>query len=157
MSVATTADEEKTALGLEQYKLYVDLTDRAAARRQSASQFHAGVLAALLPAASLTAPLLYAKWLWLVLLVASLVGLAIAASWVLFVWSGRALAKIKWDIVEQMETRLPWQCFTDERARTEATGSGYKPNTHLELIAPVAMAVPYAGVAIIAAARLLCG
>ena len=101
----------------EQYKLAVEMADRLSARRGTTNAFYATLNAGLvtavgllrtpatdgIPLSSEFAPLLGAS-----------AGLALCVVWFLTLRSYRHLSGAKWQIILEMEKRLPAQAFGDE-------------------------------------------
>lgn len=133
----------------EQYKLYVEMTDRISARRMLANSFFVGVHTALITAFTV---LLKEK-----VLLPTLVGLApfLAVIILCFVWwrvihSYRQLNSGKFKVVHALEQMLPVAPYD---AEWNALGAGnnrklYLPLTHIENWVPVCFGVLYALLAI---------
>lgn len=121
---------------LEQYKLYVEMTDRISSRRQSANSFFLSVNTAIIALIS------YINWestndssfYWLV----SLAGMALCFMWYGLVRSYKDLNTAKFKVIHEMEAKLPVAPYD---AEWEKVGKGknsklYLPFTHIEIYIP---------------------
>jgi hypothetical protein len=129
---------------LDQYKLAVEMADRASARRGAANSF---MLAA---NTAFTALLGGTTLKWYV----TLAGIAFAATWWALLRSYNEVDRAKFAVIVGMEQRLPVHVFGDERATLEGTapaGNRLAPYTGLgqiERLVPVLFALIYAFVLI---------
>lgn len=132
---------------LEQYKLYVEMSDRVSQRRGLTNTFfltmNTGVLTAI--AVFLDRPL---GWdpAWLALPAVGLIGQCVA--WYSILRSYRLLNAAKYRVIGAMEERLPASPYV--RAEWAALGEGkdrrlYWPLTHIEKWVPVLFALVYVG------------
>jgi hypothetical protein len=108
------ATPEPSSTELDLYRLAVEMADRVSARRGTANNFflavHAGVItavAALLPDSE-TSPLPLDSTL------IALAGIALSATWWLSLRSYRDLNSAKFNVILQMERRLPVAVFGEE-------------------------------------------
>jgi hypothetical protein len=92
---------------LEQYQLAVEMADRVSARRATANGFFLTVQTTLI--ALLAVDDLDRAWV-------SAAGLVFAAAWWLLLRSYRDLSGAKWKVIQDIESRLPLQPFSDEWA-----------------------------------------
>jgi hypothetical protein len=131
-------DEASRTEILEQYKLYVEMADRASARRLAANSFFVTVNAAILGIAgavlaregSSLSPFPY----W----PASLAGAILCWAWLRIIRSYRGLNTAKFAVINEIEKRLPIRPYS---AEWEAMGRGedskrYKPLSHVEIAVP---------------------
>lgn len=109
-----TRAPQPTATEIDLYKLAVEMADRVSARRGTANSFflavHAATVAAV--AALLPDPLATALPLSSTLIAGA--GVALAAAWWLNLRSYRDLNSAKFNVILQMEARLPVAIFGDE-------------------------------------------
>lgn len=119
----------------EQYKLYVEMTDRISARRQTANSFFLTLNTALVALVSYlglgTSP---KKWYWAV----AVAGIVLSYMWYRLVRSYKDLNTAKFKIVHEIESKLPMAPYD---AEWEAVGRGempklYLPFTHVEMYVP---------------------
>lgn len=106
--------EDQQAL-LEQYKLYVTMADQTSERRVSASKFYTSLLTILLALlafsdrAGLSVSAEHA-----IRLVAGALGICLCAVWFANVHSYRQLNSGRYKVIQEMERRLPFACYTRE-------------------------------------------
>jgi len=135
---ATTAeacDAGWAASLLEQYKLYVEMSDRVAQRRVAASTYFLSVNSAILAFVGYLTAKDSAQGLWIL----ALAGLVLCALWRRIIFSYRDLNTAKLLIVHRIEKRLPISPYD---AEWEAMGRGvdpkrYRPLSHVESGVPV--------------------
>jgi len=123
---------------LEQYRLFVELMDRSAERRQSANSFFfslsAGLFAAIAFLYSKDTDVSLRPLTWTV----SAAGIPISLFWHRLIESYRNLSTAKFAVIHQMEEHLP---FTPYSTEWKYLGEGknankYLPLTHLEVWVP---------------------
>lgn len=143
------ADTGSASPMLEQYKMYVEMTDRIASRRTVVNNFYititAGILAyfannewpelAAARAESLNWPMI----------TVGLLGVVLNAVWWLNIRSFRQLAKGKYTVIQEMEAFVPYPCYKRE---WEILGGGKSAARFLqlstvELWLPAVMVVPF--------------
>lgn len=116
---------------LEQYKLYVEMTDRLSARRNDASKFYTSLLTALLAIPFILGqdfPMLAQR---LTFLGIGCLGLALCLIWVLNINSYKQLASLKFKVIHEMEQDLPFECYQRE---WEILGTNYKKYRRLNKV-----------------------
>ena len=119
---------------LEQYKLYVELTDRISARRESANSFFLTVNTTLLGFVGYITLKDTSDYLWLL----GLVGMLICYFWYRLLRSYRDLNTLKFQVIHAIEKKLPLSPYYAEwEALDRGTNPAlYKPFTHIELCVP---------------------
>jgi len=139
---------------LEQYKLYVEMTDRISQRRQTANIFFLTINTALVALLGAAVPsglgLLESVWYVIV----GLAGVVLSFSWYRLVCSYRDLNSAKFKVVHEIEQHLPLRPY---EAEWKTVGQGeesklYLPFTHIETRVPWVFMLLY--VALIAASFL---
>lgn len=148
------ASEGTAAARLEQYRLYVEMTDRISARRQTANSFFLALNSAIISLGGYavvkqgtTVP---DALIWLT----SASGVLLSGLWLRLILSYRDLNTRKFLVIHAMERTLPFRPYD---AEWEAVGRGtnrlfYLPFTHIELWIPVAFMVLHIAAAAILAA-----
>jgi hypothetical protein len=130
---------------LEQYKLYVDSADRISQRRSTTNSFLLTVNASLATLYGLTTPLKptgAAAWHLLI----PFAGILVCLAWLALVDSYRNLNSAKFQILHELETRLPVYLYKHEWALLEhGKGTIYKPVSHIEEWIPVVFILLYVG------------
>ncbi len=121
---------------LEQYKLYVEMADRIATRRQAANTFYMSLNTVLIALASYAKSATSTEWFFY--FITSVSGLVICYIWFRLVKSYKNLNSAKFKVVHAIEVELPLKLFD---AEWEAVGRGkdknlYHPFTSLELRVP---------------------
>lgn len=132
-----TKDAEPSVL-LDQYRIFVEMMDRIADRRQRANSFFFSLSAGLFAAIAF----LYSKetdeslrqLTWII----ALAGVPISLFWHRLIESYRNLATAKFEVIHQMEEYLPFTPYSTEWKVLEEGKSRakYLPLTHLEVWVP---------------------
>lgn len=129
---------------LDQYKLAVEMADRASARRGSVNSFFLTVNTAL------TVILGGTNLKWYV----SVAGIAFAATWLVILRSYRDLDRAKSQVIIAMEQRLPVHVYGDELGILKpgehglSRLAGYQDLSLIEQLVPMLFALIYAFVLI---------
>lgn len=156
-SASKLAAEAERRLLMDQYQLYVQMIERAEARRASTSQFYGTLLIGLLAFLPLVVKA-DSDWrgqpTWLIAV--GVAAIALCRVWAVSIANYRELSRAKWAIVCQMEGHLPFACFGEENRllqtpverRFGKPAPRYSGLTRIEAWAPTLMAVPYALIAI---------
>lgn len=113
-------DEDRTEL-LEIYKLHAELADRVSQRREGANRLYVSLLTGLF--VFLAAMVRYgveAVSVWVGLLVAGILGLALSSSWYIVIRSYRQLNTGKFQVLGDLEDKLAFPFFRREWKVLEA-------------------------------------
>lgn len=140
-----TEDRTYDSMVLEQYRLYVEMTDRVSARRGLANSFFLSLNTGIFALASL-----FGKSpppdtaVWLVIPLIAILGQCFA--WFYLVRSYRLLNSAKFQVIGALEERLPASPFW--KAEWWALGEGrnraqFWPLSHIEQWVPVLFALAY--------------
>ena len=120
---------------LEQYKLYVQSAENVSARRVASSRYLLTVNAALVALYGFQSQLL--KPPWLIVLVPFL-GILISLVWHRVIASHRDLNAVKFEIIHELERRLPVALYTHEwRLAEGGRGKRYRSVTDIERWVPL--------------------
>ena len=119
---------------LEQWKTCVDMANSNTEKRNTANNVYITINAAIL--AIVTFTLDYKS------ILLSIVGILICALWIKTIRSYTKLSKAKYDIVNEIEKKLPLQPFTCEWK--ELNKVGYTGLTKIEFVLPVVFIVLFA-------------
>ncbi|MGW4365448.1 RipA family octameric membrane protein [Nocardia takedensis] len=147
----TGADEKYQAAILDQYKLYVEMTDRIGARRGATNTFfllvNSGIFAAL---GTLNRDL--SQRATPMLLVAVIVLLVQCGAWFYILRSYQQLSSAKFRVIGGLEERLPAKPWFE--AEWQAIGAGkdrglYWPISRIEQVVPAAFALAYVAILVI--------
>ena len=134
---------------LEQYKLYVDSAQRISERRSDANKFLLAVNSALVTLAALGGASLEES---IVVILISVTGVLVAASWFGLITSYRNLNTAKFKVIHELEERLPAKPFDREWVIAESgEGMVYVPVTHIETMIPWVFAGFYTILGVLAA------
>jgi hypothetical protein len=140
--------EEYFKLLLEQYKLYVDTTNKVSDRRGTAHTLLLTVNTSLVTVYGLvigkdtTLAAAHGPWMWLV----PLAGLLVAITWFMLIRAYRALNAGKFKVIHELELRLPGRLFDLEWEFLErGEGWKYTPLSHMEQYIPAAFGLFYLG------------
>lgn len=131
---------------LEQYKLYVEMADRVSSRRVQTASFYTSILSALLALLSITSnEELFQGPQSFVLLTIAILGLCLCLAWAANINSYKQLNSLKFKVIHDMETHLPFPCYEMEWKilKEGKNRRRYFRLTAIEQYIPVILAVPY--------------
>lgn len=117
---------------LDLYKLGAELADRVSARRASANSYFLTVQTTLIAVVGLLSPDLTTNSTK-VRLVVTAAGVLLSACWWMSLRSYRELNSAKFDVLRDMEDRLPVRLFADEWAKLQARPSSLLRPRYSEL------------------------
>jgi len=128
---------------LEQYKLFVDSADHISQRRSSTNSFFLAVNASLVTLYGIGLTLkASAAWHLLV----PIAGILVCLGWFSLVENYRSLNSVKFDVIHEMEAKLPAALYKYEwKLLEEGQGKVYKPVTHIEQWIPGIFGLLYMG------------
>lgn len=136
----TQFDEHGLSILLEEYKLFVDTSEKLVARRQTVNTFFLSINALLLSAIGAFAKEVVTTRITIIGIVAiSLAGIVLCWGWYKLVHSYRQLNAGKFAVIHLLEQHLPASLF---KAEWEALGRGkekkkYTPFTKTEVTIPI--------------------
>ncbi|QLH10268.1 hypothetical protein [Nitrosarchaeum sp. AC2] len=136
---------------IEQYRIYVENTDKLLDRRDKANTFFLSANSFLLSALGILTQFnfLILNVYWIV--IASVAGITFAMTWMLVVRSFRQLSSGKFEVINAIEKKLPAAPFTKEWEFLEY-GQNWKKYTKLtkiEIIVPIIFAGLYIALSIL--------
>jgi len=140
------SEERSTELLLEQYKLYVEMTDRTSARRAEMNKFYISVLAGLLAVVSVVIEKsIFANAQDMVFIAIALLAILLCVVWTVNIRSYRQLNSIKFNVIHEMEKDLPFSCYGREWGilQNDKNGKSYLRLTLVEQFVPILLTVPY--------------
>lgn len=122
---------------LEQYKLYVEMTTSASARRSETTRFYYLLHSALLVliGAALNAKLPPALSTSLLKIMICILGFGLSLIWAIHIWLYRSMTKAKFLVIHQMEKNLPFNPYERENWRYGLTSA--------ELVVPFLFMILY--------------
>lgn len=129
---------------LEQYKLYVQMANHVSERRTSANNYLITVNGFLVTLYTLAGSVraLSDKPIWLY--VVPLAGLVICIAWAALIASHRNLNTVKFEVIHELEARLPAALYAHEWDVAErGKGARYLPVSHVEPAIPWTFAALY--------------
>jgi len=139
--------EDKTIeVLMEQWKLFVEMTDRVSSRRVNAGKLYVSLLTGLLAVVSLVlqrgTPLVVQKTAFIAI---GFMGLALCGIWVVNIRSYKQLNSLKFQVIQEMETSLPFPCYTREWQilKDGKSKKGYLRLSRIEQYIPIFLMVPY--------------
>ncbi len=133
---------------LEQYKLLADTACQTSGERGKAGTFFLTLNTTLATVYTL-ASLYTTSWLWRVLV--PLVGLILCLVWDALIVSYKNLNRAKFDVLHEMEKRLPAAMFKAEWDVLQSGGSKrHRPLTHVERAVPYVFVVLYLALLVVA-------
>ena len=128
---------------LEQYKLYVEMTDRVSKRRIEASKLYISLLTGLLGLLSIVSiPADFQKF---VVVAISILGILLCLVWIINIRSYRELNSLKFKVIHEMEQNLPFPCYKREWdiLEQESHKRSYLRLTRIEQYVPLVLLTPY--------------
>jgi hypothetical protein len=135
---------------LEQYKLFVEMTDKKSEQRLSTNKFFLALNSAIIAALSIAFPNLKEKVndTWFVFV--SVLGMVLCVAWYHLIRSYRCLNEGKFVVIHEMEKSLPVRPYT---AEWTAVGEGkepmqYRPFTYIEHHVPLVFLLLFAAIAV---------
>lgn len=136
-------EDKLTELLLDQYKLYVEMADRVSARRIDASKLYSSLLTGLLAVTSFI--LNQGVPQQGVLLAMSCLGFILCIVWILNIRSYKQLNFLKFQVIHEMEQRLPFPCYDREWQilKHEEGAHGYLRLSMVERYVPFLLMIPY--------------
>lgn len=139
---------EERKLLLEQYKVYLEDLQEFGNRNESGKRFMLSILSALLLFLTLTSAdgaffEIRAEVAWVILAIAEIICMV----WILRNRTASLTLKSKFEVLQEMEKRLPFECFTKEWDMRKSRKWVYL--TTLDTWIPVALAVGFAAAAIL--------
>jgi hypothetical protein len=146
-------DKSLTIL-FEQYKLYVELTDRVSERRQSVNTFFLSLNSILITGLTIFLTQvggIQANCNWILIAIAA--GIVACATWRRLVRSYGQLNAGRFEVIHLLESRLPARLFDFEWDILEQ-GKRYKPFTRTEVNVPLVFMAMYALIAICVVAQV---
>lgn len=119
---------------LDQYKLYVEMADRISQRRTNANTYFLSVNSAILAFVGYLTSSSIPEYIWLI----ALAGCMLTLFWYNIIISYRNLNSAKWQVVQDIEKRLPISPYD---AEWDAVQRGhnpklYRPISHIESWVP---------------------
>jgi hypothetical protein len=130
---------------LEQYKIYIEMMDRVTSRRLQTSSIYISLLSALLALLAITNNKeLFDGSQKIVLFSISLLGLVICFLWNINVRSYKQLNSLKFKVIHEMESYLPFPCYDREwQILKEDKTKKYIRLANIEQYIPLVLALPY--------------
>jgi hypothetical protein len=131
---------------LEQYKLYVEMADRVSSRRVQTASIYTSILSALLALLSITSNKeLFQGSQRFVLLTIAILGLCLCLAWAANINSYKQLNSLKFKVIHDMETHLPFPCYDMEWKilKEDKHKQRYFRLTSIEQYIPAILAIPY--------------
>lgn len=115
---------------LDQYKLYVEMADRISQRRTTANSYFLSVNSAILAFVGYLTSKDSTDYIWLL----AAAGLALTVLWYSVILSYRNLNTAKWNVVHEIEKRLPISPYDAEWEAVERGKNSklYRPISHVE-------------------------
>jgi hypothetical protein len=131
---------------IEEYKLFVEMTDRVSQRRANTNQFYTSILSGLLAIAAFVVDKNDLKgYISIVFALIGLLGIILCIIWRLNIKSYRQLNSAKFKIIHEMESKLPFACYENEwqLLGKGIEGKKYKQLTIIENYVPFIVLIPY--------------
>ncbi len=153
ISMDTKPDAEPSVmLLLEQYKLFVEMTDRNSERRGLTNRFYITILTGLLALTSwAVSNTVLCDLINVLLLLIAVLGLILCGIWFININSYKQMNKAKFKVIHEMEKHLPFPCYDREWEILERgkNHKKYVPYTKIERYIPLVLAVPYGALLVV--------
>src|SRR3989454_2714148 len=144
----TYGDSFKADL-FEQYKQYVESAEKISERRVSANNYLLTVNAFLVTLFGIVAANKFSSY-WTILV--PVAGLLVSLTWHRIITSYRDLNTVKFDVIHELEQRMPAALYLYEWEKAEhGRGKAYRPLSHLERWIPIIFVILYAVLGIVSA------
>ena len=132
---------------LEQYKLYVQSAENVSARRVASSRYLLTLNAALVALYGIQSAG-FGQTYWM--LIVPFAGIVVSAIWYMIIKSHANLNSIKFDIIHEIELRLPAKIYKYEWQLAEGgRGKTYRAVTRIERWIPILFAILHAILAVL--------
>jgi hypothetical protein len=126
---------------IEQYKLYVKLTDNTTVQRGNTNKFYITVLSGLLAILSFFIKNNFPNTM---ILIVSLLGIFLCYTWYMHIKSYKQLNSGRFKVIHEIEKQLPYCCFQEEWKYLEkGNGEKYTRLTQVEQKVPIYLGLPY--------------
>ena len=123
---------------LEQYKMYVQSAENVSARRVASNRYLLTINAALVALYGLQSAS-FGQSYWTLLI--PVIGIPVSLLWYLIIKSHADLNRIKFDVIHELEHRLPAAMYKHEwRLAEEGQGTAYRAVTKIERWIPILFA-----------------
>jgi hypothetical protein len=122
---------------LEEYKLYVEMMDRVSGRRIETNKFYISILTALLGFIATLGQQrvgIGSDYMSVVLLL--FIGLCLCVLWFVNINSYKQLNSLKFDVIREMESHLPFPCYSREWEVLQRQGKAYQRLSVIERYMP---------------------
>lgn len=146
MSENKIGDQTKTTeLLMEQYKMYVQMSDNVSARRGDTNKLYISLLTGILA----VVPFVIEKGTSMdiqriVFAMLGCLGISLCLVWALNIRSYKQLNKLKFKVIHEMEQLLPFACYNREwEILTEDKGNSYLRLSRIEQYIPFLLMIPY--------------
>jgi hypothetical protein len=147
---------------LDQYKLYVEMSDRTSSRRNQMNSFYTSLLSGLLALIAIATnkdilAFQKAKFQAIAFLAVAVLGILLCIIWHLNIQSYKQLNSGKFKVINELEQQLPFACYNREWEflRKDGKYKGYLTQTTVEKVIPLLLAIPYVGLFIYSALDFL--
>lgn len=131
---------------LEQYKLYVQMADNISARRSQSNKFYISLLSGFFAIlAVISDQITVSSHLYIIIFSFALLGVSLCILWYVNIRSFRQLNSGKFQVIHEMEAKLPFACYDREwDILGEGTDSkSYLQLTKVEVLIPFLFSFPY--------------
>lgn len=129
---------------LQQYKLYTEMADQVSRRRIQANQFYISLLSGLLAFLSfIVSQQSFNNARDMMMVSISCIGVFLCLVWYINIRSYKQLNKLKFKVIHEMESMLPFACYVKEWELEKEKQYRYIRLTRVENYIAIVMAFPY--------------
>jgi len=139
----------------EQYKMFVETAEQVTNRRQKLNQYYITALTSLIGIPYALGIDIFKEISFLTIFI-GFIGCLMSVLWIVNLISAKQLNKAKFEIIQEIEIRLPYKLYTKEwKLLAEGRDSKvYLEATKVELLVPIVLGLPYLGLFIYALNQL---
>lgn len=152
----STAPGRENEFLLDQYKLYVEMTDRISSRRNDAAKFYTSLLTALLAIPFIILERGFSIFeQGLALLGIGILGTVLCFVWAMNINSYKQLASLRFKVIHEMEQKLPFHCYEREWEILNAGQYKYRHLNEVERLVPILLGLLFFAIVIVAVINLI--
>jgi hypothetical protein len=146
---------------LEQYKIYVEMTDRSSSRRNQVNNFYISMLSSLLAFIALVTnkdivQFKNSNFQSIAFLSVGVLGTILCLIWYINIQSYKHLGSSKFQVIHELEKQMPFPCYDKEWdfLKKDKQYRGYLTQTSVERSLPVILSIPYLGLILYSLTKL---
>ncbi len=127
----------------EQYKFYVELTDRISQRRGQTNTFFLSIISSFIALIGFVSPFINKIYLESSIGLISILGIILCFTWYININSYKQLTKLKFTVIQEIEQELYFPCYTREWQLLKEKKLKYSRLTKSEKFIPLIFVIPF--------------